>query len=167
MTVPDVRRMTAADLPAVLEIERASYSMPWSEITFRGLLSRTDAEMSVAEVGGAVAGYVICWMVADQAELGNVAVASPYRGRGLGARLVESALEVTAARGAREIFLEVRPSNRTARDLYERYGFREVGRRRGYYSVPAEDAIVMRRPLTGRAADPDFPGRADLRTETG
>jgi [ribosomal protein S18]-alanine N-acetyltransferase len=157
---PVIRRMAAEDVPTVMQIERASYTMPWSEITFRGLLSRTDAELVVAVVDGVIAGYAVFWMVVDQAELGNVAVDVAYRSRGLGAHLVETAAGRAASRGAREIFLEVRPSNSTARQLYERHDFREVGRRRHYYTLPTEDAIIMRRDLAGLEPDAALMGEA-------
>jgi ribosomal-protein-alanine N-acetyltransferase len=83
----------------------------------------------------------------DQAELGNVAVADEWRGRGIGARLLREVLDRAGRRGMREIFLEVRPSNHVAQRLYERHGFREVGRRRNYYLEPPEDALVMRSPV--------------------
>jgi [ribosomal protein S18]-alanine N-acetyltransferase len=149
LAVPRVRPMRFPDLPAVLAIEVASYGMPWSEATFRGLLRRRDAELVVAEADGAVVGYTAAWYVVDQAELGNVAVAAAWRGRGVGALLVEHALQSAARRGTREMFLEVRPTNFTARRLYERFGFRQVGRRSRYYSQPTEDALVLRRALAG------------------
>ena len=139
-----LRDMVAADVPAVVAIERASYTMPWSDATFRGLLRRRDAEMVTAEAGGTVIGYAAFWCVVDQGELGNVAVSAEWRGLGLGARLVEDILRRAARRGVREVFLEVRPSNTVARQLYERLGFRPVGRRRNYYQAPVEDAIVLR-----------------------
>jgi ribosomal-protein-alanine N-acetyltransferase len=122
--------------------------MPWSEATFRGLLRRRDAEMITAEAGGAVVGYAAFWCVVDQGELGNVAVSADWRGYGIGARLVEDVLRRAARRGVREVFLEVRPSNAVARALYERLGFRPVGRRRNYYQAPVEDAIVLRHIVT-------------------
>ncbi|HSJ32010.1 MAG TPA: ribosomal protein S18-alanine N-acetyltransferase [Longimicrobiales bacterium] len=139
-----LRDMVATDVPAVVAIERASYTMPWSEATFRGLLRRRDAEMVSAETEGIVIGYAAFWCVVDQGELGNVAVSAGWRGLGLGARLVEDVLRRAARRGVREVFLEVRPSNTVARQLYERLGFRPVGRRRNYYQAPVEDAIVLR-----------------------
>ena len=139
-----LRDMVTGDVPTVVAIERASYTMPWSEATFRGLLRRRDAEMVSAEADGVVIGYAAFWCVVDQGELGNVAVSADWRGRGLGARLVEDVLRRAARRGVREVFLEVRPSNNVARQLYERLGFRPVGRRRNYYQAPVEDAIVLR-----------------------
>jgi [ribosomal protein S18]-alanine N-acetyltransferase len=140
-----IRRMASADLDDVLDIEYDSYSMPWGEATFRGLLRRSDAELLVAEAAGMLIGYAACWFVVDQGELGNVAVARAWRHRGIGARLVAAAIARAATRGVRELFLEVRPSNVTAQRLYERFGFEPVGRRRNYYVAPSEDAIVMRR----------------------
>jgi [ribosomal protein S18]-alanine N-acetyltransferase len=143
----ELRPMTAEDMPAVLRIEQESYSVPWSEATFRGLLRRRDAEMIVAEAGLRVVGYAVFWTVLDQSELGNVAVAPGWRRQRVGDRLVAEVIRRAEARGAREVFLEVRPSNAPARRLYERYGFVQVGRRRNYYQDPVEDALVLRRPL--------------------
>lgn len=139
-----LRLMQANDVPEVHRIERLSYSVPWSELTFRGLLQRRDAELLVAEVDGRLAGYAVFWQVLDQGELGNVAVDSEWRRRGLARRLVGLVMERAAGRGVRELFLEVRPSNAGARQLYESFGFVRVGQRRNYYQEPIEDAMVMR-----------------------
>lgn len=139
--------MAAGDIVAVVAIEKASYSVPWSETTFRGLLRRRDAELVVAATGDTVIGFAVLWCVLDQAELGNVAVSREWRGRGVGERLVEEMVHRAARRNATEIFLEVRPSNTVARRLYERLGFGMVGRRRNYYQEPVEDALVLRRPV--------------------
>jgi [ribosomal protein S18]-alanine N-acetyltransferase len=140
------RDMTAADVPVIVAIERASYSVPWSEATFRGLLRRRDAELVVALRNDAIIGYAVLWSVLDQAELGNVAVTAEARGAGVGERLVRAMIERAANRGVREVFLEVRPSNHVARRLYQRLGFEHVGQRRNYYQQPVEDALVLRRP---------------------
>ncbi len=142
-----VRRMRAEDLPSVITIEATAYTVPWSEATFRGLLQRADADLVVAELDGALVGYACSWFVVDQGELGNVAVAEGWRNHGVGTRLIESVIERALERGAREVFLEVRPSNISAQRLYGRFGFREVARRRNYYTDPPEDAVVMRRSL--------------------
>lgn len=140
-----IRGMRSIDLSDVMDIEFDSYSMPWGEATFRGLLRRVDADLLVAESAGTLVGYAAAWFVVDQGELGNVAVARSWRRRGIGARLVDAVIARAAERGVRELFLEVRPSNVTAQRLYERFGFEPVGRRRNYYVAPSEDAIVMRR----------------------
>ncbi len=149
-----VRRMEARDLGRVMEIEHQSYTMPWTESTFRGLLRRADADLFVAEtVDGEVAGYAVSWAVLDQGELGNVAVAPEWRHRGIAHRLLDAVILRAAERRVKELFLEVRVSNSTARQLYLAYGFRDVGRRRNYYMEPVEDALVMRKDLDPAAFD--------------
>ncbi len=153
-----IRRMEGHDLGRVMDIERRSYSMPWTEATFRGLFRRTDADLFVAEtLELEVTAYAVFWAVLDQGELGNVAVAPEWRGRGISRRLLDAVVRRARERGVRELFLEVRVSNNTARQLYQSYGFREVGRRRNYYMEPVEDALVMRKDL-----DPDRPESTSL-----
>jgi [ribosomal protein S18]-alanine N-acetyltransferase len=142
-----LRDMQPVDVPTVVRIENESYSVPWSDSTFRGLLRRRDAELVVATVNEKVIGYAVFWGVLDQGELGNVAVTGSHRGAGVGDRLVAEVIRRAVDRGIREIFLEVRPSNAVARRLYERFGFTHVGRRRNYYQEPVEDALVLRRPI--------------------
>lgn len=139
-----IRPMREADLPRVMEIENACFSTPWKEPTFRGLMRRSDTDLYVAESDGAIVGYAACWTVIDQSELGNVAVTPDARGGGIGGALVDSVVERVKERGARELFLEVRESNRVAQEIYRNRGFVVVGRRRSYYAQPTEDALVMR-----------------------
>jgi len=151
----ELRAMIAADIEAVTQIEQASYSVPWTEQTFRGLVDRLDTDALSALCEEVVVGFAVAWSVGDQAELGNVAVAKDWRSRGVGERIVREVVTRLARRGVKEIFLEVRVSNRAARRLYERLGFVEIGRRRNYYVRPSEDAIVMRKRLRNRRSDPD------------
>ncbi|HET6229592.1 MAG TPA: ribosomal protein S18-alanine N-acetyltransferase [Longimicrobiaceae bacterium] len=139
-----IRAFRDTDMPRVLAIERASFSTPWKESTFRSLLMRTDTDLFVAERGGVPVGYAACWTVVDQAELGNVAVAPEARGLGIGGALVDHAIRCARSRGAREVFLEVRESNVSAQSVYLAKGFQVLGRRRRYYTLPTEDALVMR-----------------------
>jgi len=139
-----IRPLVEGDLPGVMAIENASFSTPWKEPTFRGLLRRTDTDLFVAELDGAVAGYAACWTVIDQSELGNVAVSPTARGLGIGGALVDTVVERVKERGAHELFLEVRESNHVAQAIYRDRGFVVVGRRRNYYAQPSEDALVMR-----------------------
>jgi ribosomal-protein-alanine N-acetyltransferase len=146
-----IRPLTTDDLERVLEIEGQSFSTPWHESTFRGLLRRTDTDLLAAERGDQLIGYAVCWTVADQAELGNLAVAAEARGAGVGRLLIGAAMRSVRSRGARECFLEVRETNSVAQSLYRSCGFEVVGRRRGYYSRPLEDALVMRLQLPDSA----------------
>ncbi|HEX8395345.1 MAG TPA: ribosomal protein S18-alanine N-acetyltransferase [Longimicrobium sp.] len=139
-----LRTLRPGDLPRVMEIEAQSFSTPWKESTFHGLMKRTDTDVLVAEGADGVLGYAAAWTVIDQAELGNVAVDPAARGLGVGGALVDGVVEAVRARGAHELFLEVRESNHSAQSIYRHRGFVVVGRRRSYYSLPKEDALVMR-----------------------
>ncbi|MFW6040015.1 MAG: ribosomal protein S18-alanine N-acetyltransferase [Gemmatimonadota bacterium] len=142
-----LRPMQEADLRHVLHIERRSFTIPWSDATFRGLLRRRSTALLVAEQAGEVVGYAVLWFAADEAELGDMAVLPEERRRGLGRRLLDGALTEATRRGAKRLYLEVRESNTAARSLYRRAGFEAVGRRSDYYSEPTEDAILMMRRL--------------------
>lgn len=146
----ELRPLGEDDLSAILEIERKAFSTPWRESTFGNLFLREDSDLIGAFRGTVLVGYTVAWTVGDQSELGNVAVAESERGRGVGRRLVEAALQRVRARASREVFLEVRESNRPARELYETFGFEVISRRRNYYSRPREDALVMRLELFDR-----------------
>ena len=137
------------DVPTVVEIERAAFSDPWSDTTFRDLLTLRHAIFLVAveDVRQMVCGYVIAAVVAGEAEILNLAVASDTRGRGLGGRLLDAALGIVHERGAQDVFLEVRESNVSALALYSSRGFSALTRRVKYYRNPVEDALVLRRAI--------------------
>jgi len=146
-----ISAVTERDLRGVAAIERLAFSDPWSEKSFREALSHPAMYFVAARSdGGEVLGYVVAWFVADEGQIANLAVAPSGWGRGIGRALLTSALNEAASRGVRDIYLEVRESNQRARRLYGSTGFQEVGRRRGYYRRPVEDAIVLRRTLEGR-----------------
>lgn len=149
----ELRTARPADLPRMVRIERASFPIPWSEAAFRAVMRREDARLIVAARRREVAGYAAVWFAADEAELGDIAVDPDRRRRGIGSRLVEAVVAEARRRDARQLFLQVRESNRGALGLYETAGFRKVGRRRGYYRSPAEDALVLLRPVRPRSAD--------------
>lgn len=143
-----VRRMEVADLERVAAIEAEAFTAPWKVETFRKLLEREAAELLVLELPDVpVAGYAILWCVLDQGELANIAVAEEWRGRALGAFLLDRVVDVARERGVRSLFLEVRESNAAARHLYETRGFMEIGRRADYYDDPREDARVLVKKL--------------------
>ena len=144
-----VRSMRPADLTEVMLIERRSFSAPWEESTFRGLMRRPSASLLVAEDGGEVAGFSVMWFAADEGELGDIAVLPELRGQGIGRLLLRESIVVAATRGTRSLYLEVRETNDGARGLYESVGFSVAGVRKQYYTGPVEDAIVMRLDLQG------------------
>ena len=143
-----VRPARLVDVPAVLEIERAVFSDPWSAQSFREALGHPAVYFScVRRDEGELLGYVVAWFIADEGEIANLAVARSAWGAGIGRALLDAALTEAASRGVTAVYLEVRESNERARRLYQSSKFEEVGRRRGYYRRPVEDAIVLRRTL--------------------
>jgi [ribosomal protein S18]-alanine N-acetyltransferase len=145
-----VERMRPADLEEVLSIERASFSMPWSRGAFLYELQQNRvARCYVVREGGQLVGYICVWEVADELHITNIAVHPDLRRRGVGRALLSAVLDDARQRALRMVVLEVRPSNVEARGLYESFGFRVVGRRRGYYYDTGEDALVMETVLGG------------------
>jgi ribosomal-protein-alanine N-acetyltransferase len=141
-----IRPARVDDLPAILAIERVSFTDPWSRSSFATLLEQPRVYFSVAlDRAGALLGYTVAWFVLDEAELANLAVAPGVRGNGIGARLLKGALAASEERGTLSMYLEVRASNQSAIALYTSHGFAEVGRRRAYYRKPVEDALILRR----------------------
>jgi ribosomal-protein-alanine N-acetyltransferase len=142
-----IRSAVDADIPAISAIERASFSDPWSETSFRSMLGHETVYLRVAEQQGTVVGYCVAWIVADEAEVANLAVVESARRQGIGVALLDDLLtRVDAAPGVKaSVYLEVRASNVAAQALYVRRGFVPTGRRKGYYKAPVEDAVVMKR----------------------
>jgi ribosomal-protein-alanine N-acetyltransferase len=142
--------MAQGDLDRILVIEQAVFRSPWSRASFEIEVSGDPASLSwVAELGGALVGYLISWHVADELHIGNIAVAPVAQGRGVATELLRSALSVAAARGIAYATLEVRVSNQRAIRIYERFGFGPVAIRKRYYTDDGEDALVMAKDLAG------------------
>ena len=167
-----IEPMRAADLDAVLEIERASFHTPWSRQAFLHELERNrvatlwvarSERPGEASGGDAVVGYLCLWAVADEVHVTNLAIHPECRGEGVGRFLLGTLLTRHRAIGARRALLEVRPANAEARRLYEGLGFREVGRRRGYYVDTGEDALI----LEARLDDGPFTAGADASRPSG
>ena len=152
-----VDRMRSGDLDEVLDIERASFSSPWSRRAFLHELEHNRvAELWVSRSaagpseggGGRVVGYLCLWAIADEVHVTNLAVHPAWRRRGVARHLLGTLLEHHRRRGATRVVLEVRPANSGARRLYRSFGFREIGRRRGYYFDTGEDARLLEAHLT-------------------
>ena len=146
----EIRALTQADLEQVLAITAASpEAASWSRPAYAAILQDPQRGCCyVAESNGTVVGFVCFRVVGDEAELLNLAVLPSYRRQGIGARLLEQMFREAATRGAARIFLEVRETNQPAIGLYQRYGFAVSMRRRGYYSDPPADALVLVKNLT-------------------
>jgi ribosomal-protein-alanine N-acetyltransferase len=114
--------------------------------------TRRAADAASVAAPDIVVGYVVAWVVADEAEIANLAVTQERRRSGIGRRLLEAAASEAEVAGARMVYLEVRESNAAARALYGSGGFTLVGRRSRYYRNPSEDALVLRLDLHGALA---------------
>jgi ribosomal-protein-alanine N-acetyltransferase len=140
----EIRAMRAEDVDAVVQIETEAFSNPWRRETFLELIGRPTLEVLVLDhATEGIVGYAVVWCILDQGELANLAVVPRQRGRGLGGRLLGRTLEIARARGVDRMYLEVRDSNAAALELYRRFGFSQVGLRRGYYQSPKEDARIL------------------------
>jgi ribosomal-protein-alanine N-acetyltransferase len=138
------------DLAAVVAIENLSFPTPWSLSSFRyELLENPYASLIGARVGerGPLVAFASVWVIDQELKINNLAVHPRWRGRGVGSRLLRHVVEFAVEQGCVEATLEVRPSNTPALKMYERAGFKPIGRRRGYYSDTHEDALVMSCPL--------------------
>jgi len=146
---PELSPMREADLGEVMAIETAIYSHPWTRGNFVDSLT-AGYECRCLRNGGELIGYFVLMVAALEAHLLNLSIAEKHQRRGHGSALLRDAADLGRRLGARNVFLEVRPSNSGAQKLYTRFGFRKIGTRRGYYPAQAgrEDAIVLTLPLT-------------------
>ncbi len=157
--------MRLEDIGRVLQIEEASFPTPWPHDAYAHELRENRlACYLVARAMRQVIGYTGMWVILDEAHVTTLAVDPEYRRQRVGERLLVALLEEAMRRGARWVTLEVRKSNTPAQRLYRKYGFKDIGIRKGYYSDNHEDAIVM---WTGNIYEPAFQerfarNRADL-----
>ena len=148
MPSPSISPMRPDDLDEVVAIERASFGMPWSRGAFLYEVQQNRvARCWVLREDARVVAYLCLWEIGDELHVTNIAVHPALRRRGLARRLLGAILEDGRARHLRSVTLEVRPTNDEARTLYESFGFRVVGRRRGYYYDTGEDALIMESDL--------------------
>jgi len=138
-----IRKMLVRDLPQVCEIERQSFSIPWSEKSFEDSLKLSHAFFLVAHLGEQILGYCGLYQVFNEGALTNIAVSPDYRGMGIAGKLLEAVFVYAAERGIEAFTLEVRESNAPAIHLYSKYGFEQAGIRKNFYEKPKEHAVIM------------------------
>jgi ribosomal-protein-alanine N-acetyltransferase len=145
---PRFEPMGEEDLGAVLEIENAIYEHPWTHANFGDSL-RAGYQCWTYRIGSRLLGYFVLIVAAGEAHLLNLSIAANSQRRGYGGVLLAECVRISRELGARNVYLEVRPSNRAAQALYVRFGFRHIALRRGYYPAGAqrEDALVYALPL--------------------
>lgn len=138
------RYMKEEDIDQVLEVEHASFTLPWSRDAFYNELHNNKfAVYIVLEYEKRIIGYCGVWIVIDEAHVTNVAILPEYRGQKLGDAMMHMLMSVAREIGARSMTLEVRVSNYVAQSLYRKMGFQNGGIRKNYYSDNLEDALVM------------------------
>lgn len=139
------------DAPRLSQLHRASFHRGWGADEFEQILIERNALAHRLRLGGATIGFIVSRTAADEAEILSVAVAAKHRGRGYSRDLLRTHLGHLAGHGLKKVFLEVEENNRPARALYERAGFRVVGRRERYYKDAGGEqlnAVVMQRDLS-------------------
>ena len=139
-----IRRMTVEDVPAVAQLDRLSFTLPWTERSFHfEVTSNPAARCWVAESAGAVVGVVIAWLLVDDIHIATIATHPDFRRQGIAQALLAHVLKLGAEEGALSSFLEVRESNLAAQAMYRKFGYEVTGRRPRYYKDNGEDAILM------------------------
>jgi ribosomal-protein-alanine N-acetyltransferase len=139
-----IRRMRLEDVPAVHEIDTFSFSLPWSERSFRYEVTQNPVSRGwVAEVNGQIAAMLVLWFIIDEVHIATIAVHPDYRRQGIGEQILLCALRSAKGEGAQRAFLEVRAGNFAAQAMYRKYGFVFTGIRPGYYKDNNEDALLM------------------------
>lgn len=140
----EIRRLSYSDLPQVIAVERRAFPTPWSLAMFVLELSKPSGVCLAAVRDGDVVGHLICSRYDTVWHLMNVAVDPRMQRRGIATALLSALIEqLDAADGGAQLTLEVRPTNRSAIALYERFGFRSAGTRPRYYQDNGEDALIM------------------------
>jgi [ribosomal protein S18]-alanine N-acetyltransferase len=148
---PRLRAMTPQDLDAVMALEQSVYSFAWSRGNFSDSL-QAGYWMHTLTCGDALVGYGVMQRGVGESHLLNITVAPDWQGQGHGLMLLDAMTAHARERGDAQLWLEVRPSNSRALAVYARYGFVQVGQRRGYYPAAGsrrEDALVLRLDLNG------------------
>lgn len=143
-------RMQADDLDEVLVIENDVYPHPWTRGNFMDSFSSGYETWTLRDESGTLVGYFLVMLAVDEAHLLNVSVRADLHGQGFGRKLLDKVVAIAEENGMTSVLLEVRPSNMQALAVYKRYGFTQIGLRKGYYpdaDNKREDAIVMRLPL--------------------
>ena len=140
-----IRRIEESDIAELYNIERLSFTSPWS---FKSLMSELTNPLAVyfaAELEGQVVGYIGMYKILDEGHITNLAVKPAYQLLGIAKRLLNTLCDFAEKNNMSLLTLEVRPSNYPAISLYESFNFKNVGMRKNYYSAPTEDAYIMTR----------------------
>ena len=144
--MPEIRPAEERDFPLLAALEQLIFSQPWSEAAFRSF-QENGGRILVAGNAGRVQGYLTAALAAGEGEIANIAVSPEHRRQGVGRALLSALEQEARASGICTLFLEVRLGNLPAQRLYEGVGYRAVGRRKNFYSLPTEDALIYRKDI--------------------
>lgn len=138
-----IEAMTLNHVDHVLEISKESFPISWSRNSFINEIKNPLAHYLVAIFDTKVVGFVGVWIVVGEANITNIAVSNSFRGKGIGNLLMENIINLCKENHTKDMNLEVRASNITAQNLYEKFGFVKETVRKKYYEDNKEDAIIM------------------------
>ena len=137
-----IRQMYRDDVPDILAIEQEVYPDPWQQDMFHQEIDHNSAFVLLTSTSEIV-GYICVIHAVDEIMISNIAIKRKYQNRGFGGLLLDFIIDLYKERGFEKCFLEVRKSNFRAISLYQKKGFTNIGLRKGYYTTPPEDALVM------------------------
>ncbi|MDO5397330.1 MAG: ribosomal protein S18-alanine N-acetyltransferase [bacterium] len=140
-----INRLKKNDPPQLAELDKRCFAIPWSEKAFEDEVNNKLAHYFIARDGGKIVGYAGFWEVCGEGDITNIAVDAEYRRQHIGSMLIKALIKEAADMNTELLTLEVRRSNIAAQGLYKKYGFKEIGIRKGYYSDNREDALIMAR----------------------
>jgi len=139
----NIRKMIFKDLDEIMEIEKRSFPTPWTKTMFLESLSSEIYKNFVIEEQNEVIGYIMLYYIQDEGHITNFAINPLFRKKGYATKLLSYVIDYFKKKGIVEFFLEVRESNKVAINLYRKFGFEIIGRRKRYYSDTNEDAFIM------------------------
>lgn len=144
-----IRKARQKDIAGVVDIENRQFLHPWKEKYFSDELDHDIAYFYVAEdtADNVILGYIIFWVIEETMELHNIAVSPRHKRKGIGKQLYDFMMDTARDKRVEECFLEVRASNREARNFYEKLGFEEIAIRKDYYNNPVEDATIYKKKV--------------------
>ena len=142
-----IREALSSEIESISKIEISSFATPWGKSLFLSALNSREKKIFVDEEDNAVAGFIVVETVLDEAHITDLAVADGYRRKGIAGNLVKKVLDFARGLKVKSVFLEVRERNEAAINLYRKFGFTEIARRKGYYSRANEDALILKLSL--------------------
>lgn len=142
-----IKKMGVDDVDEVVEIENQSFSDPWKKEFFLNEISNALAYPLVAKLNQNVVGYSCLWIFLDELQIANIAVTPLFRKKGIGKKIMEKIISYAELNFLKRITLDVRESNKEAINLYNKFGFKTIGKRKNYYRFPVEDSLILEKIL--------------------